>query len=59
MQPEYPNGPEIREAADTTVEEELAFKAAQEQKALEGMEGEEEEEEEEFEEDEEEEEEDD
>uniref|UniRef100_A0A8V0YSE6 Radial spoke head component 4A n=1 Tax=Gallus gallus TaxID=9031 RepID=A0A8V0YSE6_CHICK len=59
VQPEYPNGPEIREAADPTVEEELAFKAAQEQKALEGMEGEEEEEEEEFEEDEEEEEEDD
>lgn len=49
MQPEYPDGPEIREATDPTVQEELAFKAAQEQKALEGMEGEEEEEEEEFE----------
>ncbi|OXB77551.1 UNVERIFIED_CONTAM: hypothetical protein H355_015843 [Colinus virginianus] len=44
VQPEYPDGPEISEAADPSVEEELAFKAAREQKALESMEEEEEEE---------------
>lgn len=30
MQKEYPDGPEIAEAADPTVEEELAFKATKE-----------------------------
>ncbi|NXJ09276.1 RSH4A protein, partial [Odontophorus gujanensis] len=44
VQPEYPDGPEISEATDPTVEEELAFKAAREQKSLESMEEEEEEE---------------
>uniref|UniRef100_A0A8C2T5W7 Radial spoke head component 4A n=1 Tax=Coturnix japonica TaxID=93934 RepID=A0A8C2T5W7_COTJA len=46
VQPEYPDGPEIKEATDPTVEEEQAFKAAQEEKDREGMEEEEEEEEE-------------
>ncbi|NXA77001.1 RSH4A protein, partial [Thryothorus ludovicianus] len=44
-QAEYPSGPEITETADPTVEEEMAFKAAQEEALAEAEEGEDEEEE--------------
>lgn len=42
-QAEFPSGPGITEAADPTVEEEMAFKAAQEEALAEAEQGEEEE----------------